>query len=215
MKIYIDESGDLGFSERASPYFVIACIIVYDPHAIRRCFAKIRKNKLKKKFREIPEFKFNNSSPEIKKRVLSCIAASDVDIVYSVLRKDQLDPHLKDKYQTVYNYLTASTVVKCVKTLRILGDVDIIVDKSLNGIQREAFDHYLVNTMFEKGDISDLTIANITIDHLDSQNDPCIQAVDFIAGAVHYFYRTGDDKFLRIFRDKIKMAFDYFEGQQK
>jgi hypothetical protein len=38
VKIYIDESGDLGFTERSSPYFLIAALIVHDPLAIRRCF---------------------------------------------------------------------------------------------------------------------------------------------------------------------------------
>ena len=97
MKIYIDESGDIGFSERSSPYFVIAALIVHDPLAIRRCFAKIRRNKLKKKYKDLPEFKFNNSGPEIKKRILACIATADVDIAYCVLpeRTGLLTPAIK------------------------------------------------------------------------------------------------------------------------
>jgi hypothetical protein len=63
VKIYIDESGDLGFTGRSSPYFVIAALIVHNPLTIRRCFAKIRRNKLKKKYKKLPEFKFNNSGP--------------------------------------------------------------------------------------------------------------------------------------------------------
>ena len=87
MKIYIDESGDLGFTKRSSAYFIIAALIVRDSLTIQRCFAKVRRNKLKKKYRELPEFKFNNSGNVIKERILTCIASADIDIGYCVLRK--------------------------------------------------------------------------------------------------------------------------------
>jgi hypothetical protein len=140
VKIYIDESGDLGFTQKASPYFVIAALIVHDSLAIRRCFAKVRRNKLKKKYRELPEFKFNNSGPEIRKRILSCIASADVEIAYCVLRKEQVYPHLRSNHQIVYNYLTGSLISHIVQRFHDGGRVEITVDKSLNGIQRDVFD---------------------------------------------------------------------------
>ncbi len=215
VKIYIDESGDLGFTERASPYFVIAAIIVHDPLAIRRCFAKVRRNKLKKKYKELPEFKFNNSGPEIKKRILSCIASADVDIAYCVLRKDQVYPHLRSNHQIIYNYLAGSLISHIVQRFSDGGTVEITVDKSLNGIQREAFDQYLVYKTFERNLANDLAAIPIEIEHADSRNEPCIQAADFIAGALHYYYRTNDDSFSCIIEEKITLAFDYFKGPQK
>jgi len=215
VKIYIDESGDLGFTERSSPYFVIAALIVHDPLAIRRCFAKVRRNKLKKKYRELPEFKFNNSGPEIKKRILSCIASADVDIAYCVLRKEQVYLHLRSNHQIVYNYLTGSLISHIVQRFHDGGRVEITVDKSLNGIQREVFDQYLVYKTFEKNQGNDLAEISIEIEHADSKNEPCIQAADFIAGALHYYYRTDDDMFSGIINNKITLAFDYFKGPQK
>ena len=215
VKIYIDESGDLGFTNKASPYFVIAALIVHDSLAIRRCFAKVRRNKLKKKYRELPEFKFNNSGPEIKKRILSCIASADVDIAYCVLRKEQVYPHLRSNHQIVYNYLTGSLISHIVQRFYDGGRVEITVDKSLNGIQREAFDQYLVYKTFEKNAGNDLTEIPVEIEHADSKNEPCIQAADFIAGALHYYYRTGDDTFSGIIDQKVALAFDYFKGPQK
>jgi len=215
VKIYIDESGDLGFTGRSSPYFVIAALIVHDPLTIRRCFAKIRRNKLKKKYKELPEFKFNNSGPEIKKRILNCIAAADVDIAYCVLRKEQVYPHLRSNHQIVYNYLTGSLISHIVQQFYDGGPVEITVDKSLNGIQREAFDQYLVYKTFEKNLGIDLTAIPIEIEHADSKNEPGIQAADFIAGALHYYYRTDDDTFSGIIDEKVTLAFDYFKGPQK
>ena len=215
MKIYIDESGDLGFTEKASPYFVIAALIVHEPLAIRRCFAKIRRNKLRKKYRELPEFKFNNSSPEIKKRILACIASADVDIAYCVLRKEQVYPHLRSNHQIVYNYLTGSLISHIIQRFSIFGDVEITVDKSLNGIQREAFDQYLVYKTFEKNQTFDPAAIRIDIEHADSRTEPCIQAADFIAGALHYYYRTDDATYSSIINPKVTLAFDYFNGPQK
>ena len=82
-------------------------------------------------------------------------------------------------------------------------------------IQREAFDQYLVYKTFEKNQATDLAAIPIEIEHADSKNEPCIQAADFIAGALHYYYRTDDDTFSGIINEKVTLAFDYFKGPQK
>jgi hypothetical protein len=213
--IYIDESGDMGFTDRSSPYFVLAALIVHDPLPIRRCFARLRRTKLKKKYRELPEFKFNNSSAEIKRRILSCIASADVEICYCVLRKKQVHGHLRSQHQIVYNYLTGLLISKIIGKYHPAGEIEITVDKSLNGIQREAFNQYLVFKTMEKNPITAPKIPAIRIDHTDSACEPCIQAVDFVAGALHYQYREDDDTYRRIIDGKISIALDFFKGMQK
>lgn len=215
MKIFIDESGDLGFTERSSEFFVVAALIVCDSLPIHRCFKKIRQNTLKKKFKDLPEFKFNNSGKAIKQRILKCIVKSEGDIAYCVLRKNQVYPHLRDKHAIVYNYLIGSLVSRIIQQILVSDDVEILVDKSLNGIQREAFDQYLVYKTFEKNYDTSFELPVITINHVDSCTDPCIQAVDFIAGALHYYYRNDDDTYYQIIDERIKIAQDYFKGPQK
>jgi len=138
VKIFIEESGDPGFTERASQYFIIAALIVHNPLAIRRCFAKIRRNKRRKKYRELPGFMFNNNGMEIKTRGMSCIASADVDIACCVLRKEHVYLHLRSNHRIICNYLTGSLISYILQRFSAGGDVDIIIDKSLNGIQREA-----------------------------------------------------------------------------
>ena len=41
------------------------------------------------------------------------------------------------------------------------------------------------------------------------------QAADFIAGALHHYYRTDDSTFFNIINEKVTLAFDYFNGPQK
>ena len=74
MHIYLDESGNLGYSEKSSKYFLIALLVTKNHKSIDNCIKRIRQRKLKKKFKEIPELKFNNSDEIIKKLILKCIA---------------------------------------------------------------------------------------------------------------------------------------------
>jgi hypothetical protein len=144
VNIYIDESGDIGSGSRSSDYFVIAAMVVRDPLCVKRCFSRIRRSKLKKKWKKIPEFKFNNTGNILKRRILDCLANCDLDIAYSVLRKRQLYPNLRDKPQIMYNYLTGSLIAKIIGHYRVNDEVVVLVDKSLRGIQRENFDQYVV-----------------------------------------------------------------------
>lgn len=213
--VYIDESGDIGFGERSSPYFVIAALIVQEPLQIERCFSKIRKNRLKKKYRELPELKFNNSDTVIKRRVLECLAHSNIEFWCSVLRKDQLYEHLRKQPQIVYNYLTGSLIEKMYFHYWPFYEINIIVDKSLNGIQKDLFDQYIVYKTMEQTTpiVEPLVPPNIV--HRDSRREPCIQAADFIAGAVHRKYRQADESCFLIIQDKCLQIFDYFQGPQK
>ena len=95
-----------------------------------------------------------------------------MDIAYCVLRKEQVYPHLRSNHQIVYNYLTGSLISHIVQRFYDGGPVEITVDKSLNGIQREAFDQYLVYKTFEKNLGTDLTAIPLEIEHADSKNEP-------------------------------------------
>ena len=64
--IYMDESGDLGFKKASSNVFVVSYITTNDPKILQRSLKKLRQRKLKKKMRELPEFKFYTASDRVK-----------------------------------------------------------------------------------------------------------------------------------------------------
>lgn len=214
MDIYIDESGDIGLGTRSSDYFVIAAVMVRDPLCIQRCFLRILRSRLKKRFRDLPEFKFSNTSGTMKRRIVECLSRCDLDIAYSVLRKRQLYPGLRDRPHIVYNYLMGSLIANIVTYYKARGRVNIIVDKSLGGIQRDAFDQYVVFKIIEKNPLEELKHILLEVQHCDSRREPCIQAADFVAGAVHRMYRTGDNSCYRLIEGNIVKRFDYFRGPQ-
>lgn len=215
MKIYVDESGDLGFGPRASRYFVLAALVVRDEQKIRRCFKKIRQRNLKKSFRDLPEFKYNNTKGLIKNRILQCIADCDLDIAYAVLRKDQVCSRLRDKQQIVYNYLTGSLISRIANQYAIEGCIYVCMDKSMYSLQRDHFDDYLAYRMFDNGVPCATPLDQLVIEHVDSRTELCIQAADFAAGAVHQRYRENNEIYYTIIEPKMTIALDFFKGRQK
>ena len=180
---------------------------------------------MKKSAKQIPELKFNNSQPKIKRRIFECFAEADLDIAYALLRKERVPSHLHHQHQKIYNYLVASLASKIVAHYQPVDSVDIVIDRSLNGIQREDFDDYLLFRMIndsQRNPLSEkqseerwLQEGQIEIYHLDSASDLCIQAVDFIAGAIHEHYRNDGGIYYPEIKHQIIMSYDYFSESSK
>jgi len=211
MEVYIDESGDLGFGNKASKYFIMVALIVRNHKQIKRCIIKIRKQKLPKKYKKIDELKWHNSSKTIKRRIIECISNTENDVAYAVLRKYQVKKELRDKPQIIYNYLCGSLLSKIIMSYKIKGTVDVIVDKSLHGLRRENFDQYITWRTLMADHEGNLRIKPPNIIHRDSKQDFCIQAVDFIAGAIHYRYRENDNFYYKLIEPRASIIIDFFE----
>ncbi len=206
--IYLDESGDLGFGEKADKYFTLAAIIAREPIQVERCIKRTREQKLPKKYKEIPELKFHNSSQTIRERVLKCLAKTDNDVAYVILRKDQVYPYLRDERTILYNYITGILLSKIIKSYRLEGSVDLIIDKSLYNKQRDNFDNYLTRKASE-------LVVTLNLAHSDSIQDRGVQAVDYVAGGINYTYCQEDNRYYKIIEDKVSILIDLFDGKGK
>lgn len=209
MKIYLDESGNLGgLGANASdddPYFVLAVLIVRDELSVKRCIRKIRKNKIKKKYKKMSELKFSNSDDNIRRRVLGCIGKTDNDVAFAILRKGQVNESLQDKPQIVYNYICKQLLSRIIGKYAKNGPVELIVDKSLYGIQRDNFNDYV------EGRIGQRISTEIEVTHVDSRQCLCVQAVDFLAGAIGRKYRYEDGRYYAKIEHSITIGLDFFE----
>lgn len=193
--VYLDESGDLGFDQKSSNHIVIALLITDSPFKIERCIKRIRQRKLKKKLKELPEIKFNKSSDHIREKTLICIAREPIEIAYIVLDKKRVSPDRQNHKQKIYNFITASL-------LRSLpyGDtanLKLIVDKRIsNKVIRKDFDEYVKRKAAFK----------VNISHENSTSNKCLQASDFIAGAIFRKYESCDGRFYDLIKDRIKIS---------
>jgi hypothetical protein len=214
IRIYLDESGDLGFSSKSSKYFVIAALLTQNSLRIEKCITKVRKERLPNKYKKIPELKYHNSNNVVRRRILQCIAKIEVDIAFAVLRKQQVHKHLRNKPNILYNFLCGSLVGNIFRKHNINNKVDIIVDRSLSGIKREAFDEYVgYKALMNKVETFDPD--HLEIRHVDSAQDKCIQAVDFVVGAIARNYEHEDPLFYEIIDENVEIALDFFKGKIK
>ncbi len=212
--IYLDESGDLGFSSKSSKYFVIAALITKDRLQIEKCITKVRKERLPKKYKKISELKHHNSNRIVRRRILECIAEKEIDIAFAVLRKHQVHKELRDKPNILYKFLCGSLIGNVLRKYHITSKIDIVVDRSLTGINKSAFDEYIgYKALINNGDVFDPN--NLEILHIDSVQDKCIQAVDFVVGAIARNYEHGDPSLYEIIHNNVEIALDFFKGRLK
>ena len=109
-------------------------------------------------------------------------------------------------YSDIAALLVADGIMK-LKTLKqsIQNDrmIEIIVDKSLKPHFRKEFDKKIIEELERLG-----LEYKITIDHLPSWSDPCIQAVDFIAGAIFQYYERDNPNYFNIIRNNIILSIE-------
>lgn len=195
MHIYLDESGDLGFNPNSSKHIVIALLITKTPLHVERCIKKIRQRKLKKKLKELPEIKFNKSSDLIREKILTCIAKEPIEIAYIVLDKNRVNPARHNHKQKIYNFIVGY----------LMGSLPygntthskLIVDKRIsNKVIRADFDEYIKQNIAFKVDIT----------HENSMYNQCLQATDFIAGAIFRKCESGDSRYFDLIKHRIKVS---------
>jgi len=190
--IYLDESGELGFSKASSRYFTIT-LLVCDPKAeqeLQRVIKKIRQKKLKKKLKESPEIKWNNSSDWIKDKVFEKLKNIKFEIFTIILDKSKVYNYLRGEKHRLYNYLTQLIITEC----SMDGKTKLVVDRSKNKRSlRDDFDQYI------RGKVKD-RCEDMEISHEDSKNNGVLQTLDFVSGAI--FNKYGFEK--KEYYDKIK-----------
>ncbi|HJH25901.1 MAG TPA: hypothetical protein C5S37_03805 [Methanophagales archaeon] len=203
MYIFLDESGDLGFSKKSQQYFVIAILITKDKKPIENCIKRVRQRKLPKKYKRIPELKFRNSNRIVRKSVLKCLSKRDVEISYILLNKRRIYRRLQDKKNIVYNYITSFLLQKVLSEES--DKIEFVVDRLYTKRNREEFNSYInykIQTELRR------TI-KISIEHKNSEEERCLQAVDFVAGAIYRKYVFDDESYYSIIRDKIQEEIRY------
>src|SRR3990167_7905996 len=97
--IYLDESGDLGFSPKGSKYFIISCVKI-ESDEIQAKFSriprKVRKKLFKKKQKTMPELKFSNSSQTVRKLFLELSSNLPIEVYSLIVEKKHTKKELQD-----------------------------------------------------------------------------------------------------------------------
>jgi len=212
MYVYVDESGDLGFTYRSTRFFTVSYLIVENPFEMqkkmKRLLKKLHKNR--KYARGCNELKFSQSSEYVKRQVLQKICQSDLTIGFIILEKEKVINDLRKNPIRLYNFVIVDKIMKNILPhLNSTKKLNIVVDKSLPVSSIGAFNNYaknkaswLLTVKWGKSDA--ITISNINIRHENSQKEPCLQAADYLAGAIFRKYEFDDDCYYQIILQKVK-----------
>ncbi len=193
--IFIDESGDLG--KHGSKYFTIAAVATHEPIQLARIIKRLRERKLKKKLKELPEIKANNSNKNIREFVLKKIDTCDCSISAIAIPKTNIKDAFFDDKEKLYNYLCGLLFEHISLNAKV---VNITIDKKhSNYLLREDFNQYVESKIRSR--INDISVK---IKHSESHSLSELQAIDFVAWAVNRKFTHGDSVYYDIIKDKIR-----------
>jgi len=200
LHIFIDESGDLGFTTKSSKSYIIASVGTRDLVELNRIPKKVRRT-LRKKRKDISEFKFTRSDDVVRRRFIERLVRANVSFSAIVLKKEMVYDYLRDRKEKIHNYLTGFLAESLTHDYSDEKEIRIVVDKFIMSEERrDEFDRYL---RWRLSNYSSRFL-NIEIIHEDSQQHPGLQAADFVAGSIFQYYERGNDQFYKIIEPKIR-----------
>jgi Protein of unknown function (DUF3800) len=195
----------LGFSPSSTRYFVIAYLIVEHPNRIGTEVKRLLKTLNKKNRKKISEFKFSEDEDKVRLKVLSFISRRlNLKAGKIVVNKVFVMNHLRESKDRLYNYLIAEFIVQDIVHFYDTSHINLHLDLSMSRIAIHSFNDYFARKVSWRL-IDSGRIPNITnkIFHDYSQNEPCIQVADYIAGSLFRFYERQEPKYLEIIDNKI------------
>lgn len=192
MLVFIDESGDPGFSAGSSPVFVCAMVIfasAKDAAATQEAIAASKARRMHK-----PEFKFSKCSDTVRDAYFEAVCGCPFMVRAIVVRKDVIHSNiLRSEKESFYEFFVKQMM------RNDHGDLDkaaIVIDGSGDRLFRQNLEAALRRRL-RLGALKSLRFK-------DSQSDPLIQLADMCAGAIARSYRTDRADAYR-WRDALRM----------
>ena len=185
--IAIDESGDLGSA--GTKYFSIAAIVMLRPRDLKKAADFIPNDRI--------EHKWNNSLPGIRKELLHIMSDLRFNIVYTVVDKNN-PPDNRPIYGNALYGNILRQVISDAMDIVLCKDVNVLLDSC----RFITIDH-LKEIVYEEAVKHNVNVK--MVNKVQSEQNKCIQLVDFIAGASRAMYENNDNT-IEILRDKISIA---------
>jgi hypothetical protein len=159
----------------------------------------------RKKYAKLSEFKFSRDKEFIRRKLLEIVAEEDLEVGYVAIDKGSVKRKLRDDPRILYNYLVAHFAITNVLAKHDVGEIKFIIDKSLPKETRHMFDDYLKDKLHWKQVVEkDRKPVRHSITHQNSQGDPCLQAVDYLAGAAFSKFERNDSRYYGMIKHKIQ-----------
>lgn len=215
VSVYVDESGDLGFSSKSTEFFSIGYVFTYNrfPTAenkvIKHTLNKINKKRKNKK-RKLREFKFSNDSTITKNKFLNKIKDMDISVGAICISKDSVKETLAKDPARLYRYVIGDTIIThLVQDYFARHDpynsIKFVIDRSLSESDRNEFNKYCEDkTSFRSWEQDRRIDYKISISHESSESVRMLQVADYIAGSIQRKFERNDSQFYDLIKHKIK-----------
>ncbi len=201
--IFLDESGDLGFKDGSSNYFILTALITKYPRKIEKIVKKVkRKIKSKKIRRKTSELHAYRANQDIRNKVFNCLSKEDnIEIVILVLNKKSEKLKFKIKKEDFSYGILSKIILK-----NIIEDApknsnemfEICFDqRDTKKNARENFKKYILQEMEEeKRNKIKLLIKT-------SHGEKCLQIADFISWAIFRKKELKNGFYFEMIKSKI------------
>lgn len=199
-KIFLDESGDLGFKPKSSGWFLFTLVLTNDHRKIEKCVKSVHKS-LSKKYKKVGELHAYHSQSSTKKLLLQKLSAlEELKVLCVILNKKKVYVDLQNQKNYLYNY-TANILLDRLHQKKILNTrevIELIIDqKDTKKFIKDNFEKYLKDNLIKR------TSSKIKIKICPSHTEKCLQAVDFISWAIFRKYEKNDYEYYEIIKDRI------------
>lgn len=215
MYIFLDESGDLGFDlskQGSSKYFTIcllSCENLSTMRAIKNAVRKTLKNKVNRK-RKIPtdEIKSTSVTDTVKEYFIKNCPETGWAIYAITINKKNVksDLQTKEGKKKLYNWMTKE-VLSFIDIPKNIERISISVDKCKEKKDRNEFDHYIQAHLINRVCLETF----IEIDHKDSKEDYCLQAVDLFCSGIRHEAEKSNSEWYQLFKKYIQEENIYFD----
>lgn len=198
--IFLDESGDLGFKEKSSKWFIFTIVLTNDHKKIEKVIKNIRKG-LNKKY-NLKELHAYHSDSVTKHRMLKKLSElEDFKVMCILLNKQKVYIDLQNQKNYLYNY-TANILLNRLHNknfIKIDEPINLYIDKKdTNKFIRDNFEKYLRDNLLKRGNNGKIEI-NIKPSHTEK----CLQAVDFVSWSIFRKYENSDYEYYEDIKNKI------------
>ncbi len=206
MLVLIDESGDTGFKEGSSRYFVMTMVIFNDGDDIGRYPSAEHTSRtilqVKDEVKLKPEFHFSKCSHKIRHAFFNGLNKHKCDFeVYTLVidKKKIHSLHLRKNTKSFYNFILKQLLAK-----NPIKGANVKIDGEKNKAFKRELKTYLRRD--QDGMVSKLTF-------VDSKSDFLIQLADMCCSAIAYSYNRADklesDIYLKLLGERVKNIWDF------
>lgn len=206
--VFVDESGDLGFGEGGSQHVTMAAVVTSSPRQLERIPLKIRRRRLKKSLLKMPELKFQNSGPGIRKAILNMVGRlEDVSITsMTVVKTGSPQRRRKCSGEALYLWLAGELLLEVALRGRSGNEFNFIFDaRPLGRSLGRSFEERMNSIVVERCGLLRAIPPRIRISRFDSMNSKGLQVADFVAGAVQRKYEHGQTCYFDLISSRVEL----------